>query len=158
MAQYLCIWVGAYWFLASDVNFKMAAWRPYWIFCFRTLTLLWLWISTPNFSGTIIMYMGRSPLIFFDVILKMGAWQPYWDFWFPDSSSTLLWNFNFKFHLHVLCGCRQTPSDFQLCHFQNGCLVIFNNVQLQSIHCPLLPSPMGRGILVDHWSTTYSFI
>ena len=49
----------------SDVTFKMAAWRPYWkFFGFRTLTLLWLWISTSNFSGTILMYMGRSLLIF----------------------------------------------------------------------------------------------
>ena len=33
-------------------------------FGFRTLTLLWLLISTSNFSGTILMYMGRSLLIF----------------------------------------------------------------------------------------------
>ena len=33
-------------------------------FGFRTLTLLWLWISTSNFSGTTLMYMGRSLLIF----------------------------------------------------------------------------------------------
>ena len=74
MAQYLCIWVGVYWFSAmcvlvifSDVTFKMAAWRPYWIFGFRTLTLVWLWIPTPNFNGTILMHMGRSLLIFSDV-------------------------------------------------------------------------------------------
>ena len=41
-------------------------------FGFRTLTLLWLWIWTPNFSGTILMYMGRSPLIFSDVIFQNG--------------------------------------------------------------------------------------
>ena len=29
-------------------------------FGFRTLTLLWLWLSTSNFSSTILMYMGRS--------------------------------------------------------------------------------------------------
>ena len=29
-------------------------------FGFRTLTLLWLWISTSNFRRTILMYMGRS--------------------------------------------------------------------------------------------------
>ena len=42
-------------------------------FGFQTLTLLWLWISTSNFSSTILMYMGRSLLIFSNVILKMAA-------------------------------------------------------------------------------------
>ena len=46
-------------------------------FGFRTLTLLWLWISTSNFSGTILMYMGRCLLIFSNVIFKMAAWRPY---------------------------------------------------------------------------------
>ena len=32
------------------------------IFGFRTLILVWLWISTPNLSGTILIYMGRSLL------------------------------------------------------------------------------------------------
>ena len=167
-------------------------------FGFRTLTLVWLWILTPNLSGTILIYMGRSLLIFIDITFKMAAWWPYWIFWFLDSllfgfeyqlqtsvakylciwvraywfsvtsfskwlpgghirffgfwmawfrqcNSSLLWNFNFKFHVHVLCGCRQKPNDCQLCRFQNGCLVILNNVQLQSTHCPLPPSPMGWG-------------
>ena len=65
--------------------------------------------------------------------------------WFQQRNSSLLWNFSFKFHVHVLCGCRQKLNDCQLCHFQSGCLVILNNVQLQSTHCPLPPSPMGRG-------------
>ena len=154
-------------------------------FGFRTLTLLWLWISTSNFSGTILMYMGRSLLIFSNVNFKMAARQPYWNFWFPDSNfslalnincklkwhntyiyiwvgaywlsvtsfskwlpgghirffgfwmawlrqcnSSLLWNFSFKFHVYVLCGCRQKPNDCQLCRFQNGCLVILNNATL----------------------------
>ena len=168
------------------------------IFGFQTLTLVWLWISTANLSGTILIYMGRSLLIFSDVTFKMAAWRPYWIFWFPDQlyfgfeyqlqtsvakylciwvraywfsvtsfskwlpgghirffgfwmawfrqrNSSLLWNFSFKFHVHVLCGCRQKPNDCQLCRLQNGCLVILNNVQLQSTHCPLPPSPMGRG-------------
>ena len=65
--------------------------------------------------------------------------------WFRQCNSSLLWNFIFKFHVHVLSGCRQKPNDCQLCRFQNGCLVILNNVQLQSTHCPLPPSPMGQG-------------
>ena len=69
----------------------------------------------------------------------------FWMAWFWQRNSSLLWNFSFKFHVHVLCGCRQKPNDCQLCRFQNGCLVILNNAQLQSTHCPLPPSPMGRG-------------
>ena len=42
--------------------------------------------------------------------------------WFPEHKSSLLWNFNFKFHMHVDGGHRQKPIDFQRCHFQNGCL------------------------------------
>ena len=77
--------------------------------------------------------------------------------WFRQRNSSLLRNFSFKFHLHVLCGSRQKPNNCQLCRFQNGCLVILNNVQLQSTHCPLPPSPMGQGIPVDHWSTISSW-
>ena len=51
----------------------------------RLLTLLWLWILTPNFSGTILMYMGRSLMIFSSVIFKMATWRPYWIFRFLDS-------------------------------------------------------------------------
>ena len=69
----------------------------------------------------------------------------FWTVWFWQCNSSLLWIFSFKFHVHVPCGCRQKPNDCQLCRFQNGCLVILNNVQLQSTHCSLPPSPMGRG-------------
>ena len=40
--------------------------------------------------------------------------------WFPEHKSSLLWNFNFKFHMHVDGGHRQKLIDFQQCHFQNG--------------------------------------
>ena len=42
---------------------------------------------------------------------------------FPGCKSSLLWNFNFKLHLHVDGGHRQKPIDFQRGHFQNGRLV-----------------------------------
>ena len=71
--------------ILSDVTFKMAAWQPYWIFGFRTLTLVWLWISNPNFTGTSLMCMERSLLIFSNVIFKMAAWRPYWIFQYLDS-------------------------------------------------------------------------
>ena len=40
-----------------------------------------------------------------------------------ERNSSLLWNFNFKFHMHVLCGYGHRPINFQQCHFENGCLV-----------------------------------
>ena len=110
MAQYLCIWVRAYWFSVTSFS----KWLP----------------------GGHIRFFG------------------FWMAWFRQHNSSLLWNFSFKFHVYVLCGCRQKPNDCQLCRFQNGCLVILNNVQLQFAHCH--PLQWGRGILVDHWSTISS--
>ena len=59
------------------------------LFGFQILTLVWLWISTPNLSGTILVYMGRSLLIFSDVTFKMAAWWSYWIF--LVSGLTLVW-------------------------------------------------------------------
>ena len=42
--------------------------------------------------------------------------------WFPEHKSSFLWNFNFKFRMHVDGGHKQKPIDFQWRHFQNGCL------------------------------------
>ena len=146
MAQYLYIWVGATDFQRRHFqNGRLAAILD---FLVSGLTLLWLWISTPNFSGKVLMFMGKR----FSVT-SFSKWLPgghirffgFWMAWFRQHNSSLLWNFSFKFYVHVLFGCRQKPNDCQLCPFQNGCLVILNNVQLQSTHCPLPPSPMGRG-------------
>ena len=41
--------------------------------------------------------------------------------WFPQHISSLLLNFNFKFHMHIDGGRRQKPIDFQRRHFQNSC-------------------------------------
>ena len=57
---------------------------------------LWLWILTPNFSGTILMYMCRSLLIFSNVNFKMVTRQPYWIFCFLDSNLSLALNINSK--------------------------------------------------------------
>ena len=154
------------------------------IFGFRTLTLVWLWISTANLSGTILIYIWVGAYWFsvtslskwppgvhigffgfqtnFTLALNINSklqWQKYlciwvraywfsvtsfskwlpgghirffgfWMAWFRQRNSSLLWNFSFKFHVHVLCGCRQKPNDCQLCRFQNGCLVILNNATL----------------------------
>ena len=77
--------------------------------------------------------------------------------WFRQRDSSLLRNFSFKFHVHVLCGCRQKPNDCQLCHFVMAALWFWTmfNYNPPIAHChPLL---WGGGILVDHWSTISSF-
>ena len=112
----LMVAIGRSLLIFSDVTFRMAAWQPYWIFGFPTLTLLWLWISILNFSGTmsqvsfgisvsnfismLMVAIGRSLLIFSDVTFKMAAWRPYLIFWFPDSNFTLALNINFKLQWH----------------------------------------------------------
>ena len=86
-------------------------------------------------------------------VTSFSKWLPgghirffsFWMAWFRQRNSSLLWNFSFKFHVHVLCGCRQKPNDCQLwkwlpCDFEQ-------------CH-PLL---WGGGILVDHWSTISSY-
>ena len=47
--------------------------------------------------------------------------------WFPECKYSLLWNFNFKLHMHVDDGHGQKPIDLQRCHFQNGRLVAILN-------------------------------
>ena len=122
--------IGSSLLIFSGVNFKMAAWWPYWIFWFpdssfslalnissklkwhntyicvgaylfsamliskwppgshigffgfRTLTLVWLWISTPNLSGIILIYIWVGAYWF--SATSLSKWRPYWIFWFPD--------------------------------------------------------------------------
>ena len=78
-------------------NVRLAAILEFW--GFQTLTLVWLWISTSNFSGTILMYMSRSLLIFSNVIFKMAAWWPYWIFLFLDSVGGMVSGVLVKFAL-----------------------------------------------------------
>ena len=146
----ILVYMGRSLLIFSDVTLKMAAWWPCWIFLVSGLTLVWLWISTPNFSGKYLCTWVRA---YWFSVTSFSKWLPgghirffgFWMAWFQQRNSSLRWNFSSKFHVHVLCGCRQKPNNCQLCRFQNDCLVIFNNVQLQSTHCPMPPSPMGRG-------------
>ena len=76
----VCI-AGGYWFS------KMSLWKRQTgsyigLFGFRTLTLVWLWMSTHNFCSTLLVYTGRSLSIFSIVVFKMAAWWPYWIFHF----------------------------------------------------------------------------
>ena len=107
----------------SNFNFKMAARRPYWIFCFRTVTLVWPWISTPNLSGTKLINVGRVLFIFKDATFKMAAWRPYWIFWLLDSNFSSALNINSKLQWRNTYVYGQEPIDFQWPHFLNGCLV-----------------------------------
>ena len=78
ISNFLCmlmVAIGRSLLIFSVVTFKMASWRPYWIFWFPDSNFS-LALNI-NFSGTILMYMGRSLLIFSNVIFKMAAWRPY---------------------------------------------------------------------------------
>ena len=159
VAQYLSIWVAAYWFFATsfsklppgghigffgfwtlyvawfpeckssllwDFNFKLHMhvdgghrqkpidfqWRHFQngclvailvFFLFQTPTLVWPWISTPNLSGTMLMYMCKTLLIFSNINFKMAARRPYWIFLCPDSNFSLALNINSKLMLHNTC-------------------------------------------------------
>ena len=73
----LMVAIGKSLLIFSNVTFKMAAWRPYWIFWFPDSNYTLALNINLNFSGIILMYMGRSLLIFSNVIFKMAAWRPY---------------------------------------------------------------------------------
>ena len=73
----LWLWAEACWFSTMSLS-KFATCRLYWIFGVWTLTLIWLWISSSNFSGTSLACIGRSVLIFSNVTFKMATWRPYW--------------------------------------------------------------------------------
>ena len=87
----------AYWWRSLTEAYRFSAtslskWPPgdhIGFFGLQTLTLVWPWISIPNLSGTILMYMCRSLLIFRNVNFKMAARWPYWIFLFPDSNFSL---------------------------------------------------------------------
>ena len=93
ISNFICMLIvvigSSHWFSVTSLS----KWPPgghIGFFCFQTLTLVWLWISTPNLSGTILMYMCRSLVIFSNVDFKMAARQPYWIFLFPDSNFSLV--------------------------------------------------------------------
>ena len=108
---------------------------------FRTLNFNLAFNIKSNTSNKLLAYMERSLLIFSNIIFKMAAWWLYWSFQFPDSEHQI-----------------QTSVAHYLCVWVDKSRVILNDVQLQSTHCPLLPLVLCGGILVDHWSTSYSYI
>ena len=136
MAQYLYIWVRAYWFSATSLS----KWPPgghIGFFGFRTNFTLALNINTKlQWQSTYVQFAqwDVSHRGYWFSVTSFSKWLPggyirffcFWMAWFQQRNSSLLWNFSFKFHVHVHCGCRQKPNDCQLCRFQNSCLVILN--------------------------------
>ena len=87
----LWLWAEAYWLLAMSFS----KWPPgghFGFFSFGSLTLIVrLWISSPNFNITLLVYMDRRLLIFNDVTFKMATWQPYKIFCFRTITVIGLW-------------------------------------------------------------------
>ena len=82
--------------------------------------------------------------------ISLSKWPPgshIESFSFPESNFSLVLNIISKFQEHKY-----------LCVWVDKSVVILNDVQLQSMHCPLLPLLLGGGILVDYWSTIYCFV
>ena len=73
----LMVAIGESLLIFSDAIFKMAAWRPYWIFWFPDSNFTLALNINFKLQRTIHMHMGRSLLVFSNVILKMAAWRPY---------------------------------------------------------------------------------
>ena len=137
----------------SNVNFKTAAWQPYWIFGFRTLTLVWLWISTPNFSGTILMHMGRSLLIFREVNFKMAASHAF------SSITQVCFGIsvsNFMCMSFVAVG--RSLVIFSYVAFKMAALQFWTMFNCNPPIAPCYPLLWCGGILVDHWSTISSWV
>ena len=86
----LWLWAEAYWLLAM----LFSKWLPGGhidFFSFESPTLTRLWISSPNFNRTLLVYMNRRLLIFNDVTFKMAAWHPYLIFCFRTITVIWLW-------------------------------------------------------------------
>ena len=135
------IYMGRSLLIFSDVTFKMATWQPYWIFWFPD----WLYFDFEyQLQTSVAKYLCIWVRAYWFSVTSFSKWLPgghirffvFWMAWFRQRNSSLLWNFRFKFHVYVLCGCRQKPNNCQLCRFQNGCLVILNNATL----------PYGAGV------------
>ena len=126
------LWTEAYWFSAI----ALLKWQPgshTAFFSFWTLTIVWLWISSPNFSRISFVCMGRSLFIFSNVTFKLAAWHPYWIFQFPNSNYGLALNIKSKLHWHIICLYGKKSIDFQLCHFQYGCLAAILDILVSGL-------------------------
>ena len=90
ISNFIHMLIVAYWFSVMS----LPKWPPgghLGFFGFRTLPLIWLWISTPKFSSTIFVHMGRSLLIY------IGGHIGFFAFWTQLGFWCLVWIFSFKF-------------------------------------------------------------
>ena len=128
------------------------------------LTLLWLWISTPNFSGKVLMYMGKSLLISSDLIFLNGCLVAILDFsvsgWHGFGSVTQVCFgisvSNFMCMSFVAVGRSLTIVSYVASKMTALWFWTMFNFNPPIAHCP--PLLWGGGILVDHWSTISSFM
>ena len=87
----------AYWFSAMLLS-KWLLGGPLGFFSFRALTSVWLWISSPNFSSTLLMWMEKKAFWFSD--MSLSKWPPGGHigiFGFQTLTSDWLWISNPKF-------------------------------------------------------------
>ena len=92
-------------------------------FGFQTLTFIWLWMSTPNLSGTIHIYICVGAYWF--SATSLSKWPPggHIGFFGCRINFTLALNINSKLQWHNTYLYGYEPVDFQWPHFLNGCLV-----------------------------------
>ena len=108
----------------SDVTFKMAAWRPYWICQFPDSTLSLALNVKSKLQWYITCVYGKEPIDFQQCHFQNGRLAAILDFsvsrlciWHGFRSVTAL---EFQFHMHVVYGHGPKSIAFQQCHFQNG--------------------------------------
>ena len=121
------MYVGRSLLIFSNVDFKMAARWPYWIFFgFRTLTLVWLWISTPKLKW-LNTYIYTWVGAYWFSVTSLSKWPPggHIGFFGFRTNFSLALNINSKLQWHntYLYIYGKEPIDFQWPHFLNGCLV-----------------------------------
>ena len=100
--QFQISYVHSVWSWSESFIFSMMSLSKCWpgshigFFGFQTLILVCLWISSPNFNGTSIVYMERSLLVLSNIIFRMATWHPYWIFQVLDSNFSLALNIKSK--------------------------------------------------------------
>ena len=104
------------------------------IFGFRTLALVWPWISTANLSGTILIYIWVGTYWF--SATSLSKWPPggHIGFFGFRTNFTLALNINPKLQWQSTYVYGQEPIDFQWPHFLNGCLVAILDFSFSGWH------------------------
>ena len=126
----------------SDVTFKMAAWRPFWIFRFPDSNLCLALNNKSKLQYNISSVLGKKPIDF-----QICHFQNVRLVVILDFLVSLL-QFGFEFEI-------QTSAAHFLHVLVNRRLVILKGVELQSKYCPLIPISTGRGY--PSRSLIYSF-